>query len=71
MLQHGYQFFVYLMTSFFSKKKAINIPFLYLFFTFVQNFKPKKKSELWIGDKVTWGWVQHLRRWHREQTVKR
>jgi hypothetical protein len=40
MFQHDFQFFVYLMMfSPQKKKKWSNIPFSYLFFTFVQNFK--------------------------------
>jgi len=64
MFQHNFHFFANLMT-FFSKKKWSNIPFSYLFFTFVQNFKPQKKPSrdmcIWVFsitmshfERITW-----------------
>jgi hypothetical protein len=43
MSQHDFQFF-YKSKDLFLKKKWQNILFSYLFFTFVQNFKPKTKD---------------------------
>jgi len=40
MFQHDFQFFANLMIFFAEKKGDQIIPFSYLFFTFVQNFKP-------------------------------
>jgi hypothetical protein len=45
MSQHDFQFFGNLVIVFLQKKKLSNVPFLYLFFTFVQNFKTKKKKK--------------------------
>ncbi len=44
MFQHDFQFFCKYNNFFLPKTKWSNILFSYLFFTFVQNFKPKKKK---------------------------
>ncbi len=65
MFQHDFQFFANLMTFFSKRKKWSNIPFSYLFFTFVQIFKPKKKRSrdmcIWVFsitlshfERITW-----------------
>jgi hypothetical protein len=52
MFQHDFQFFANLMI-FFLKQKS-NIPFSYLFFTFVHIFKPKKKEKKTSHDMCIW-----------------
>jgi flagellar biosynthesis protein FlhB len=43
MSKHDFQFFANLMN--FLIKKSLNFFFLYLFFTIVQNFKPKRREK--------------------------